>query len=204
MCFWKEAASTMNLLHSLIPSLPLVYLSASLLCPRWASFSPVSSVWAPKEPPSDWTEWLRRLASATKQLINSWHSVSEWAHILSSDEKLPKVRVGRAATAGRCSRTSQGLDKRPPEDPRWNKKKANTETKTEFVTKHFNNIIDQIWHFNMLLSSIDLINKTLIQGLKTWRWLLLVKKREHYAFLSRTVKKKKDDNQVIVWMVQKD
>lgn len=143
MCFWKGTASTMNSLHVLILSLLLVYLSASLLCPHRASFSPVSSVWASREPPSDWTEWLRRLASATKQLINSGHSASEWAHILSSDEKLPEVRLGRAATAGRCSGTSQGLDKRPPEDPRWTKKKANAETKTEFVTKQqqFTNIM---------------------------------------------------------------
>lgn len=146
MCFWKGAASTIHLMYFLILSLPLVYLRAFLSCPHRASCSPVSSVWAPGEPPSDWTEWLRRLASATKQLINSGHSESEWARILSSDERLPKVRLGRAATAGRCSRTSQRLDKRPPEDPRWTKKKANTETKTDFVTElqQFTNIMAEL------------------------------------------------------------
>lgn len=164
MCFWKEAASTMNLLRFLIPPLPPVYLSASLLCPRWASFSPASSVWAPGEPPADWTQSLRRLASAAKPLINSGHSVSEWAHILCSDEKLPKVRPGRAATAGRCSRTSQGLDKGPPDDPRWTKKKANAGTKSGFVLL-FTIIMAELIKsdtFNVLLSPIDLINKTLI------------------------------------------
>lgn len=150
MCFWKGAVSTINLLHFLILSLPLVYFSAPLLCPHRASFSPVSSVWASREPPSDWTEWLRRLASATKQLINSGHSATEWAHILSTDEKLPKVRLGWAATAGLCSGTSQGLDKRPAEDRRWTRKKANTKTKTTFVAKlqQFRNIMAESEGFN--------------------------------------------------------
>lgn len=146
--------------QSSIPA-PLFYVRTGHPCP------PRPLPWAPGEPPSDWTEWLRRLASATKQLINSGHSVSERAHILSPDEKLPKVRLGRAATAGRCGGTSQGLDKRPPEDPRPSNKKANTETKTEFVTtlQHFTNIVAELIRsdtFNMLLSPINLIHWTLI------------------------------------------
>lgn len=38
----------------------------------------------------DSSEWLRGRASGTKQLINSEHSVTEWARILASDESLSR------------------------------------------------------------------------------------------------------------------
>lgn len=117
--FLERGSKHIHCVYCIFNSLPLPPSCVSFMFTLYGSSSPASTVCLSGEARCHCREWLRRWASRTKQLINSRHSVSEWACILSSDERLSEVRTDRTATAGPCRSTGKGSYKRPPELRYW-------------------------------------------------------------------------------------